>query len=191
VVSGQDYSLGPFIGGQPRIGFLVLCHVLDEVQPGGFALEFGVAEGNSLPVIAARMPVVGFDSWEGLPEKWGPYPPGSRACPIPEVPPNAGLVAGWFADTLPRFDFGSVEIGLVHFDADLYSSTATVLDYVGPHLKPGCCLVFDEWHGSDWCEEHEQRAWREYAERTGVTWDVIGHDQEAWAIRLDRVEGDI
>ncbi len=184
----RDFTLGPFISG-PRHTFPVLRYVLDDFRPKGSALEFGVAEGGSLNIIAGRMPVVGFDSWDGLPEDWGPYPTGSRACPMPAIPANARLVAGLFADTLPKVDFGPRghigPIGLVHLDADLYSSTKTVLDHVGPHLKPGTFLVFDEWHGSIWCADHEQRAFREYAERTGVGWTVVGHDEEAWAIRLE------
>jgi hypothetical protein len=185
---GQDWSLGQFFGGDRR-DFPVLRHIVENLRPAGTALEFGVAEGTSLAIIANHMPgrTIGFDSFLGLPEDWGPYPKGSRACLQPDVP-GARIVVGWFADTLPRFDFRAVDpIGLVHLDADLYNSTKTVLEYAGPWLGEGCYIVFDEWHGNPWHSEHEEKAWKDYANSTGVTWDVIGHDQEAWAIRLTEV----
>ncbi len=186
----QDYGLGPYFPGA-RITFPTLRHVVNDLRPNGFALEFGVAEGTSLSIISAHMPTVGFDSFEGLPEAWGPYPAGLRACPSPDC--DARLVTGLFADTLPAFDFGGVDpIGLVHVDCDLYSSTKTVLKHVGPHLRPGCYIVFDEWCDAgggltSWYAEHEQRAWREYTKRTSWDWTVVGHDDEAWAIRLDEI----
>jgi hypothetical protein len=181
----QDWSLGPFFGGQ-RINFPLLRHVVDNVaDTDGYALEFGVAEGTSLAIIADKMSVVGFDSFLGLPEEWGPYPKGSRACEPPAIP-NSRLVVGLYSDTLPGFDIGEVDpIALVHIDCDLYSSVVTVLDWVGPWLGGRCCVVFDEWeHGNPWHREHESRAWREYAADTGVKWEVIGHDNEAWAIQI-------
>ena len=177
----QDYSLGPCYTGA---SWGLLRHVLTR-RPSGFALEFGVGIGDSLRVIAEKMRVVGFDSFQGLPEDWRPgYPKGSLAC-APPIVANSRLVIGLFAETLPRFRFETVEpIGLVHIDCDLYSSAATVLQYVGPHLRPGCFVVFDEWHGYDGCEGHEQRAWREYADRSALTWNVVGCSGQGWAIEI-------
>ncbi|MGO9731097.1 TylF/MycF/NovP-related O-methyltransferase [Mycobacterium sp.] len=177
----RDYGLGPHIAEDQ---YAVLRHIVDNLHPHGTALEFGVASGTSLRIIAARMPAVGFDSWKGLPEDWGPFPQGSWACDPPTIA-NSSLVAGMFADTLPLFDFAALgPIGLVHFDADLYSTTTTILKYVGPHLQAGCYCIFDEWHGQPYHADHEERAWREYAEDSGITWDVVGHDNEAWAIQI-------
>ena len=177
----QDYSLGPDLtDGQP---FPVLRRAID-VAPQGYALEFGVAEGTSLAIIADKMPTVGFDSFLGIPESWGPYPKGARACIPPDIP-NTRLVVGLYADTLPGFDFSDVDpIALVHFDCDLYNSVVTVLDWITPWLDDGCCMVFDEWHGQPWHADHEEKAWREYANDTRINWEVIGHDREAWAIRI-------
>lgn len=173
----QDYKLGPRLGSKMTS---TLERVL-KLKPAGTALEFGVGEGRTLRMIANHMPVIGFDSFEGLPEKWRDgFEAGMFACAPPDVP-NAELVKGLFADTLPRFNWPD-RIGLVHIDCDLYSSTKTVLDHLG--LKPGTYVVFDEWHGYNGCEAHEQRAWREYADRTGITWEVIGSGPEQWAIRI-------
>ena len=179
----RDYSLGPEISddGEP---YFALRHAIDCVTLSGVAVEFGVGSGTSTRLLANRMPVIGFDSGKGLPEDWRPeYPRRSLQFDIPVVE-NATIVPGWFADTLPEFDFGPYHIGLVHFDADLFSSTWTALAHIGPYLKPGCILVFDEWFGYDGAEEHEQRAWRGFVDVTGVDWEVIGRGHQEWVIRI-------
>ena len=177
----QDYSLGRRLGNDMTS---TLAHVLG-LRPSGTALEFGVGQGQTLNMIARRMPVIGFDSFQGLPEKWREgFDKGMFACEPPEVR-NATIVPGLFEDTLPDFDFPD-RVGLVHIDCDLYSSTKTVLEHLEPHLRPGCILVFDEWHGFPGASEeaHEQKAFREFASRTGLTWTVLGHGPEQWSIRL-------
>ena len=178
----QSFDLGPYVDAH----YALLRHVLMLTlrESFGVALEFGVGEGNSTRDIAGYMPVIGFDSFKGLPEDWREgYPAGMFACEPPRIP-NCALVIGRFEDTLPDYCFDNMDIGLVHIDCDLYSSTATVLKYVGPHLGRGCYIVFDEWHGYPGCEQGEQRAWREFAADNGIGWDVIGHSFEQWAIRL-------
>lgn len=173
-------DLGPRLGDHPHD---TLRHVLS-LKPGGLAVEFGVYKGTTLRMIAAVMPVVGFDSFEGLPEDWRPgFGAGRFACP----PPNLGveLVIGRFEDTLPTWAAQPhPRIGFVHIDCDLYSSTTTMLKHIGPLLRSGCYVVFDEFWGYPGAETHEQRAWAEYVGRTGVQYDVIGHGPEQWAIRL-------
>lgn len=161
-----------------------LDHVL-LMRPHGAALEFGVGEGNSLRRIAAHMFAYGFDSFRGLPEKWRDgFDKGMFACPPPTIA-NTHLVVGQYADTVPLFELEPAgPIGLVHLDADLYSSTRTVLDHMRPVFQPGTYVVFYEWHGYPGCEAHEQRAWREFADRTGIGWTVIGRGPEQWAIRI-------
>jgi hypothetical protein len=174
-----DYDLGPRIGRGYRD---VLAYALD-LEPGGIALEFGVASGGTLQMIAQRMPVYGFDSFEGLPEDWRPgFPAGMFAGPVPDVP-GAQLVVGLFEDTLPQWTPPG-RIGLVHIDCDLYSSTVTVLDAIGYFLREGTIVVFDEWHGYPGCEDHEQKAWQEFAEASGIEWDVLGHGPEQWAVKI-------
>ncbi|AER48452.1 methyltransferase [Mycobacterium phage Babsiella] len=174
----QDYSLGPRISGAEH--YALLRHTAGLAE--GTAVEFGVGKGESTRILAEHMPVIGFDSFQGLPEDWrDEYPRGSFAAAPPAIP-GVRLVIGLFAQTLPDFTF-PVDVGLVHIDCDLYSSTRVALA-LGPHLKPGTYVVFDEWHGYDTCEQHEQRAWREYADQTGIQWEVVGHDHEAWSIRI-------
>lgn len=177
----MDYSLGPRV--ETGEHYALLRHALT-LNPTGTAVEFGVGKGESTRIIADHMPVIGFDSWLGLPDYWRPgFPAGSFAYMPPDIA-RVDLVDGWFEDTVPGFDFAAFDIGLVHFDADLYTSTKTALDYIGLHLRTGTILVFDEWHGYEQCEDSEQRAWREFTADSDITWSVIGHGHEAWAIQI-------
>lgn len=183
-VVSQDFTLGPHI--IPDDNYGVLRYVLRaEVPLDTSAVEFGVGAGGSTRLIARYMPVTGFDSERGLPEAWREgYPKGSLTFTAPVIR-NFTLVSGWFADTLPGFDWDTVmPLGLVHFDADLYSSTATALEHVMPHVGPGCVIVFDEYHGYVGCQLHEMLAFKEYAGAHDISWDVIGHGEQQWAIRL-------
>ncbi|MCG7592405.1 TylF/MycF family methyltransferase [Mycobacterium sp. PSTR-4-N] len=176
------YDLGPYIPGDGE-HYALLKHVLS-LGPNGTALEFGVGAGQSTRLIAAHMPVIGFDSFQGLPEDWRHgYQAGAFAQQHPPAIDNADYVIGWYEDTLPAADFREVDrIGLVHIDCDLYSATKTVLDHIGR----GCFIVFDEWHGFDGARPgtHEQRAWREFADHTGITWRVVGHGHQQWSIQI-------
>jgi hypothetical protein len=145
----------------------------------GLWLEFGVYEGASINEIArvAPGPVYGFDSFEGLPQKWTPsYPSGrfSLHGRLPEVRPNVVLVQGWFSETLaPFLDRHSAEpVAFLHVDCDLYSSTRTVLSAVGPRLRTGSVIVFDEFEGM--FPDTEGRAFRELVRATGQKFEFTG-----------------
>lgn len=181
-VDDPRYDLGPYVDEH----YVLLRHVLRSCRPTGVALEFGVGCGNSLNQIARFMPVIGFDSFQGLPEDWREgFPKGSFACERPnyDLPKHVQLIVGMFEETLPSF-IPPLDIGMIHFDCDLYSSTATALAWIGQHIKQGCCIVFDEWHGYEGCQEHEQRAWREFADANKIEWEVIGHSFQQWGIRI-------
>ncbi|RBY89850.1 class I SAM-dependent methyltransferase [Blastococcus sp. TF02A-26] len=162
----------------------------------GLFLEFGVYSGTTLQQIVGAAPpgsVFGFDSFQGLPEDWRTaFVAGTFAMTeLPEVP-GAELVVGWFDETLPGFLAEHPEpAAFVHLDADLYSSTKIVLDALESRLRPGTVLVFDEYFNfPDW-EAHEHRAWTEFVERTGITFEYLGFtaDDEQIALRLTGVPG--
>lgn len=168
-----------------------LEHGLSLAPTDGMALEFGVYTGSTLKVIAAARaggPVYGFDSFAGLPEHWRPgFPEGAFHAPEPPDVPGAELVVGLFADTLPRFlETHPGPVGFVHVDCDLYSSTRTVLDLVGPRLSPGAVIVFDEYLNYPGWPEHEHRAWREYVTRTGTRFGYEAYtlDNEQVVVRV-------
>lgn len=170
-----------------------LEHALTLVDGPGMALEFGVASGTTLKIIAAGCAeagrdVYGFDSFAGLPEDWRPgFPTGAFGVPAPPDVPGAELVVGLFDDTLPGFLAEHPgPVAFLHVDADLYSSTRTVLELVGPRLRPGSVIVFDEYFNYPGWEEHEHRAWREYVAESGLRFRYEGYtlDNEQVAVRI-------
>jgi len=157
----------------------------------GLYLEFGVASGGTLRVIAECAPpgtVFGFDSFEGLPEFWRPgFDAGTfKMDQLPDVP-GAELVPGWFDETLPGFlaDHPG-PVAFLHLDADLYSSTRTVLLALAPRLIEGTVIVFDEYFNFPEWEEHEHRAWVEFVAETGLRFEYLGYtaDDEQVVVRL-------
>ena len=152
----------------------------------GMALEFGVATGTTLQIIADERggEVYGFDSFAGLPEHWRlGYDAGEFAEPPPQVA-GAELVVGLFEDTLPGFlEKHTGPVAFVHVDCDLYSSTVTVLEQLAPRFVEGTVLLFDEYFNFPGWQEHEHRAWREHVERTGLRFEYAGltmDDEQVW-----------
>ena len=129
-------------------------------------LEFGVHRGESMRIWSGllRHPEAhlhGFDSFEGLPEDWnlddgkGTFSTGGAA---PEVQDSRVVfIKGWFDATLKDYVPPAHERLVLHLDADLYSSTKTVLDALAAYIVPGCFVLFDEF--SD--RLHELRAFDE------------------------------
>lgn len=168
--------------GQPRA---TLEHALAVAPGGGMALEFGVHTGGTLGVIARARGgqlVYGFDSFEGLPEHWRPgFPAGTFAVgAMPDVP-GAEIVPGWFDEVLPGFlDSHPGPVDVLHLDADLYSSTSAVLRQVGPRLRLGSVIIFDEFFNYPGWQGHEHRAWMEFVEREniGFRYEAFTYDNE-------------
>jgi len=136
----------------------------------GTCLEFGVYEGTSFLWQAQQIAnqyrwskLIGFDSWAGLPEEnsnvWGPreYWTGRFASPrqvvvdrlatIKHLPSGqCSLVDGWFRDTLTDELAGTItDLIHVNIDSDLYQSAMEVLEFIGPLLRPGVVIHWDEW----------------------------------------------
>ncbi|MHD0303309.1 TylF/MycF/NovP-related O-methyltransferase [Rhodococcus erythropolis] len=159
-----------------------LRHALGQIEIPGMALEFGVASGTTLRIITEAFTeregtVAGFDVFSGLPETWRTgFPVGEFAQEsIPEVP-GAQLVPGLFEDALPSFlNDKSGPVAFLHLDADLYSSTKTVLDLLGDRLVPGSIVVFDEFFNYPGWQQHEYRAWTEFVTRTGISFEYLGY----------------
>ena len=157
-----------------------LRYALGEIKGPGLALEFGVATGSTLRIIAetvaADRTVAGFDVFTGLPETWRTgFPAGEFAQQPPDIP-GAAVVAGLFEDTLQTFLADTDEaIAFMHVDCDLYSSTRTVLDLTSDRLVPDAVLVFDEFFNYPGWQQHEYRAWTEFVERTGRSFEYLAY----------------
>lgn len=132
-------------------------------------VEFGVHEGRSIKYFASRhknteSKFIGLDSFEGLPEKWGKMKKGSFNVNgnIPQTDDKRiSFIRGWFQDTWLQLcghisnDNGSKLI--VHYDADLYSSTLFALSKID-QLGRSYIAIFDEFCG------HETRALHNYCQ---------------------------
>ena len=157
-------------------------------------LEFGVAHAVAMRFWCDLLhnpssKLHGFDSFEGLPTAWalgggweaGAFSAGGR---IPELAdPRVRFVKGWFADTLPRYEWPEHEQLVVNIDSDVYSSAVTVLEFVEPHLRPGSLLYFDEFnHRAD-----ELRAFDEFLERTHMDFELVGATPALLAVCFRRM----
>jgi hypothetical protein len=144
-------------------------------QKSGMCLEFGVYKAATLNYFAKKLsnrPWHGFDSFEGLPEVWGGGEKGQGAFSLggklPAVASNVQLHKGWFDQTLPPFLAGNnQEVAFLHLDADLYSSTITVLQLTNERLVPGSLLLFDEYFGQIGWRVGEHKALQEWLQNFG------------------------
>lgn len=143
-------------------------------------LEFGVFEGYSIRnwANADSSPdsrFYGFDTFEGLPEDWNGVPKGTFdvRSRLPSVSdPRVRFFKGLFQDTWPEAERlikaeGAGRHLVIHFDADLYSSTLFVLCKLD-----GICsaydAIFDEFYGD------EPRALADYAASHLPTIQLLG-----------------
>jgi len=155
-----------------------LRYAVSQARTGGMALEFGVATGETLRMIVEERgggQIYGFDSFQGLPEAWLPgMPAGTFAQEdLPEVG-GAQLVVGLFDDVLPAFlEEHPGPVDFLHVDSDLYGSAKTVLELVGPRLRTGSVVHFDEFFNYPGWQRYEHRAWNEYVEETGLGYTYI------------------
>ena len=150
----------------------MLRHAVDLAEIDGLVLEFGVATGRTINIIAGHHngPIFGFDSFEGLPESWyGDYRRGTFArSELPVVADTVTLVSGWFNDSVPPFlEEHPGPISLLHVDCDLYSSTSFVLTELRDRIVPGTVIVFDEYFNYPGWQQHEHLAFTEFIESTG------------------------
>lgn len=157
-----------------------LRYALTLAPTSGLALEFGVATGTTLSIIAEQrdQTVYGFDTFDGLPHSWrSGFPAGAFAVEqLPEVP-GTELEPGLFEHTLPSFLAQTPgTVAFAHIDSDLYDSAVTVLKHIGPRLAAGSVLVFDEYFNyPDWQDGGEYRAWTEFCRDTGTRFEYAGY----------------
>lgn len=175
--------------------FELYARVARELGPAKVLyLEFGVHRGESIARWAELLEgpgckLVGFDSFEGLPEDWtledrkGTFSTGGQVPAIAD--PRVSFVQGWFDATLPGFAVPPHERLVLHLDADLYSSTRTVLSALREHIRPGTYLLFDEF--SD--RNHELRAFAELcAEQPRWRFRLVGCDRILARVAFERVQ---
>jgi hypothetical protein len=163
----------------------LLSFALTQVKnKDGLYLESGVFSGCTVNHIAGQIDrtVYGFDSFEGLPERWrdgidaGQFKP--RGGVLPKVRPNVELVKGWFDKTLPSFLGRYPEnVSFIHVDCDLYSSTKTIFTCLGPRVQPGTVIVFDEYFNYFGWKEGEFKAFQEFISSEHLKYEYLSYNR--------------
>ena len=151
--------------------------------------EFGVFMGSSINFIAraTTKPIFGFDSFEGLPERWRDgCEKGFFAVPrMPKVRKNVTLVKGLFHETIPDFlNLHPGTVGFLHIDSDLYSSAKTVFDFLGERLRPKTVIVFDDYFNYPGWEEGEYKAFMEFLDKNNLSFEFIGYHRNAQQVAV-------
>ncbi|MEX2643676.1 MAG: class I SAM-dependent methyltransferase [Acetobacterales bacterium] len=165
--------------------FDLLAFALEQAPDKGLVMEFGVEKGGSIRFIAERTEreVHGFDSFEGIPEDWvgtrerkGKFSMGGR---LPKVPSNVNLHVGWFDKTIPGFlsQFQD-RAAFIHIDCDIYASTRLVLTALRSRISPGTVIVFDEYYNYPGWKLHEFKAFSEFIDEAGMSYEYLGFSQE-------------
>lgn len=142
-------------------------------------VELGVSKGLSFKWWLAHNSnpesrFYGFDTFEGLPEKWGTFDKGSMAAGFPDVTDlRHEFVKGLFQDTLPGFlrngKISGPKRKVIHLDADLFSSTLFALTTLHPFIQKGDILIFDEFN----VPTHEFQAFMDYVDSYYVKYEVL------------------
>jgi O-methyltransferase len=142
--------------------------------------EFGVSAGFSFKWWLQHntdpsSKFFGFDTFEGLPEKWGPFEQGAMAFTLESLQindPRASFYKGLFQQTLiPFLDrYENANRKLIHIDSDLFSSAIFTLSQLYRFLKPGDIILFDEFA----VPQHEFLAFKIFTESFYVKYEVIG-----------------
>lgn len=142
--------------------------------------EFGVAGGLSFNWWLTHNKnsdsrFYGFDTFEGLPEAFGPFGKGSMAVALESLgitDNRASFYKGLFQDTLIPFldQYKSDKRKLIHMDADIFSATIFSLSQLYRILNDGDIILFDEFA----VPKHEFMAFKIFTESFYVNYEVIG-----------------
>lgn len=178
---GLDWpAVGHSMVGQRRIENLrgLAQQALEEGVPGDF-IETGVWRGGCCILMRGILAaydvsdrkVYACDSFEGLP------PPNPKAFPADEglnlqeykelsvsldqvksnfsryglLDEQVVFVKGWFSETLPKLEVGS--LALMRLDGDLYESTSAALESLYPKLSSGGFVIIDDYHAFAACAQ--------------------------------------
>jgi len=166
--------------------YLLYEHVIEAAglkDTPALYIEFGVSSGKSIKWWAERLKhpdcrFYGFDTFEGLPENWGTFRKGDMNSQIPQTDDERIIfVKGLFQETVPDFvkQIGNQTSNIarqkiIHFDADLFSSTLFALTSMAPLLQAGDILLFDEFN----VPNHEFLAFKMFTESYYISPKLLG-----------------
>ena len=154
-------------------------------------LELGVCGGQSFQWWAAANKhadsrFYGFDTFEGLPEKWGAFfKKGDMYAEVPELEDTrTEFIKGLFQETLVPFlqthPLTNGKRKVIHLDADLFSSTLFSLATLYPYLKKNDILFFDEFN----VPNHEFYALKIFTEAFYIQTELIGAVNNYYQVAL-------
>lgn len=142
-------------------------------------LEFGVAGGHSFQWFMQQNPhagsrFYGFDTFDGLPEDWGPFKKGSftNNAQMPVIADSRGkFYKGLFQQTVPDFlpELDNTRRNVLMMDADLWSATLYALASLAPYLKKGDIIFFDEFV----VPTHEFKAFLDFTQSHYINLELI------------------
>lgn len=157
-------------------------------------LEFGVAAGESFNYFMEKNKhpesrFYGFDTFDGLPEDWGPFKKGSFSNNnnIPSLTDDRGrYFKGLFQQTLPAFinEIDNNRQNVVMLDADLWSASLFVLTSLAPILKKGDIIFFDEFV----VPTHEFKAFIDFTKSYYVNLELIAAANNYYFVAFKVVE---
>lgn len=168
-----------------------VLNILNEEKAAFNYLEFGVCRGESFKwwlenTKNSEHLMVGFDTFEGLPENWGVFKKGDMNAEIPLIEDLRGrFVKGLFQDTLPSFlkegHLTNDKKLIVHLDADLFTSTLYVLTTLAPYLKKGDILFFDEFN----VPNHEFFAFKMFCDSYYIKTKLLGAVNNYYQVAIE------
>ena len=167
-------------------------HIIKKSKKDRPFIEFGVCRGVSFKYLMNSFTKgYGFDTFEGLPEKWHHETQGRYSADgiIPKID-GGEFLKGKFEDTLPTFFTKPRSMAsIINFDADLYSSTICALTYSKPVIDEHTILIFDEFIMNDNWEEDEYKALNEFCDTNNLSYKVIAisYMSKQVAVRLSGV----
>jgi hypothetical protein len=170
-------------------------------SPQNCYFEFGVGWGRTMSAFARaakrycqdhkadikEISIVGFDSFQGLPEKASPADDhiawqtgsfsNSKEITLKQLEKigfpleNVMLIEGFFHESLNADTFQKIahlSPSIITLDVDYYSSTQQALDFIAPLLKSGAVFYFDDlWSFHGHPEMGQLKALREFHGKKG------------------------
>lgn len=200
MIEGDYFEFGVYQGAT----FINAHHSLRDHFRKRIALTVGgdnEQEGRELrKSIWKNMRFFAFDSFEGLPALTETdtyskdFAKGQYACSLDDFNQrvtNAGIpmekviaVKGFFSETCNSTTFSANKLGkaaIIWMDADLYSSTKDILQFIPPLLQDGTVLIFDDWFsykGSPY--EGVQKAFREWEQLIQDQFVFSEYQRDSW-----------
>jgi len=171
----ERYKLNPYTNyrfSDEKIKFVHLLEAVNYLRVAGLPnvyFEFGCHSARTFSSVVRAADYLkldnfqcfAFDSFEGLPptNKEDGYFQGGTFCTskddfISLVKSYSGyslddnnIIEGFYDSSLTKSLQGRMpNVGMVHIDVDLYSSTALVLEFLRPLMIEGTVILFDDWY---------------------------------------------